>query len=171
MESYEKSGAVRTREHGLPRRKERSRARCSSSRSRSRPPATCSSRNRVLPKFGDRHPHPRRQSVRADPGNQEIMLEPAKLRGCIDTGGRLDDQSIARELARVAGEIRALDEERRRLIGRAQWESWVRCELLHTRRPPCSDILALCRTEPYGESRVRFYNRCKIRVAVKEAVQ
>jgi hypothetical protein len=48
----------------------------------------------------------------------EIMLDPGKLRGCIDTGGRLDDQSIARELARIAGEIRALDEERRQLIGR-----------------------------------------------------
>jgi site-specific DNA recombinase len=34
---------------------------------------------------------------------QKIMLDPGKLRGCIDTGGRLDDQSIARELARVAG--------------------------------------------------------------------
>jgi hypothetical protein len=49
---------------------------------------------------------------------REIMLDPAKLRGCIDTGGRLDDQSIARELARVAGEVRALDQERRRLIDR-----------------------------------------------------
>jgi hypothetical protein len=49
---------------------------------------------------------------------REIILDPGKLRGCIDTGGRLDDQSIARELARVAGEIRALDEERRRLIAR-----------------------------------------------------
>jgi hypothetical protein len=47
-----------------------------------------------------------------------IMLDPAKLRGCIETGGRMDDQSIARGLARIAGEIRALDEERRRLIGR-----------------------------------------------------
>ena len=26
---------------------------------------------------------------------REIMLDPGKLRGCIDTGGRLDDQSIA----------------------------------------------------------------------------
>ena len=49
---------------------------------------------------------------------REIMLDPGKLRGCIDTDGRLDDQSIARELARVAGEIRACDEQRRRLIGR-----------------------------------------------------
>jgi hypothetical protein len=47
-----------------------------------------------------------------------IMLDPGKLRRCIDTGGRLDDRSIARELARIAGEIRALDEERRRLIRR-----------------------------------------------------
>ena len=46
------------------------------------------------------------------------MLDPAKLRGCIDTGGQLDDRSIARELARVAGEIRALDEVVRRLINR-----------------------------------------------------
>jgi hypothetical protein len=49
---------------------------------------------------------------------REIMLDPGKLRGCIDTGGRLDDQSIALELARIAGEIRALEEQRRRLIGR-----------------------------------------------------
>jgi hypothetical protein len=49
---------------------------------------------------------------------REIMLDPREMRGCIDTGGRLDDQSIARELARVAGEIRALDEGRRLLIGR-----------------------------------------------------
>jgi hypothetical protein len=49
---------------------------------------------------------------------REIMLNPAKLRGCIDTGGRMDDQHIARELARVAGEIRMLDEGRRLLINR-----------------------------------------------------
>jgi hypothetical protein len=49
---------------------------------------------------------------------QEIMLDPAKLRGCTDAGGRSGDRSIARELARIAGEIRALDEERRGLISR-----------------------------------------------------
>jgi hypothetical protein len=49
---------------------------------------------------------------------QEIMLHPGNLRGCIDTGGRLEDRSIARELARLAGALRTLDEERRRLIGR-----------------------------------------------------
>jgi hypothetical protein len=31
---------------------------------------------------------------------------------------------------------------------RAQWESRVKCEPLHTGRPPSSNILALCRTEP-----------------------
>jgi hypothetical protein len=49
---------------------------------------------------------------------RKTMLDPGKLRGCIDGGGQLDDRSIARELASIAGEIRALDEERRRLIGR-----------------------------------------------------
>jgi 3-deoxy-D-arabino-heptulosonate 7-phosphate (DAHP) synthase class II len=49
---------------------------------------------------------------------REIMLDPGKLRGRVHTGGRLDDQSIARELARIAGGTRALEEERRRLIGR-----------------------------------------------------
>jgi hypothetical protein len=49
---------------------------------------------------------------------REVMLDPGKLRGCIDTGGRLHDRSIAHELARVADKITALDEERRRLIDR-----------------------------------------------------
>jgi hypothetical protein len=35
----------------------------------------------------------------------------------------------------------------------------VKCELLHTGRPPSSDILASCRTEPYGDSRSRAANR------------
>ena len=48
---------------------------------------------------------------------REIMLDPGKLRCCID-GALSNDQSIARELARIAGEIKALEEERRRIIGR-----------------------------------------------------
>jgi hypothetical protein len=39
------------------------------------------------------------------------MLDPGKLHGCIDTGGALDDRSIARELARVAGYFSALEAE------------------------------------------------------------
>ena len=45
---------------------------------------------------------------------------------------------------------------RPKLRSRAQWESRVKCELLHTGRPPSSDILALCRTAPYGESRLNL---------------
>jgi site-specific DNA recombinase len=49
---------------------------------------------------------------------QEVMLDPGKLRGCIDTGGVMDDRSIARKLARVAGKFSALEDERRQIIGR-----------------------------------------------------
>jgi hypothetical protein len=55
----------------------------------------------------------------------EVMLDPGKLRRCIDCGGRLDDRSLARKLARIAAEIRALDEERRRPIGRYAAEQMV----------------------------------------------
>jgi transposase len=34
---------------------------------------------------------------------------------------------------------------------RAEWERWVKCELLHTGRPPSSDTLASYWTEPSGE--------------------
>jgi hypothetical protein len=44
---------------------------------------------------------------------REIMLDPGKLRGCISTGAGLDDRSTARKLARVAGKMSALDQERR----------------------------------------------------------
>ena len=40
---------------------------------------------------------------------------------------------------------------------RAQWEFRVKCELLHTGRPPSSDILSLCRTAPYGEISVNLH--------------
>ena len=72
-----------------------------------------SNAGQTLPQSRDRHPHPRRQTFEMI----EVTLDPAKLRGCIDTCGRLDDRSIARELARIAGEIRALDKVRRQLIG------------------------------------------------------
>jgi hypothetical protein len=71
---------------------------------------------------------------------REIMLDPGKLRGCIDTGGRLDDQCIARELARVAGKIRALDEERRRLIGRYAAEEMAGDEYITANRALDRDL-------------------------------
>ncbi len=49
---------------------------------------------------------------------RQIMLDPGKLQGCIDIGSELDDRSIARELARVAAKFSALEDERRRIIGR-----------------------------------------------------
>jgi site-specific DNA recombinase len=76
---------------------------------------------------------------------REIMLDPAKLRGCIDTGGRLDDRSIARELARVAGEVRALDEERRRLIGRYAAEQMAGEEYITANRALDRDLERLTR--------------------------
>jgi hypothetical protein len=49
------------------------------------------------------------------------MLDRGKLRGCIDTGAARDDQSIAPELACVAGKFGALEE--RQIIARyAAWE-------------------------------------------------
>jgi hypothetical protein len=47
---------------------------------------------------------------------REIVLDPAKLRGCIEGSAKLDDRSTARELARVAARIGQLDKERRQLI-------------------------------------------------------
>jgi hypothetical protein len=48
---------------------------------------------------------------------RETMLDPVKLRRCIKNDGGLDDRDIARELARIAGHIKGLDNERRRIIG------------------------------------------------------
>ena len=49
---------------------------------------------------------------------REVMLDPAKLRGCIEGSAGLDDRSAAQELAKVARRIGALDQERRELIDR-----------------------------------------------------
>jgi hypothetical protein len=46
---------------------------------------------------------------------REIMIDPGKLRGCLD-GDRRGDRTTARELARVAKKISALDEDRRQMI-------------------------------------------------------
>jgi hypothetical protein len=43
---------------------------------------------------------------------REVMLDTAKLRRCTDSGAELDDQSVARELARIAGHIKGLDDPR-----------------------------------------------------------
>jgi hypothetical protein len=76
---------------------------------------------------------------------REVMLDPGKLRGCIDSGGRPDDQSIARELARIAGEIRDLDEERRRIIGRYAAEQMAGDEYITANRALDRDLERLIR--------------------------
>jgi hypothetical protein len=48
---------------------------------------------------------------------RDTMLDPVKLRGCIKHDAGSDDRGIARELARIAGHIQGLDNERRRIIG------------------------------------------------------
>src|SRR5258708_35312998 len=48
---------------------------------------------------------------------EATMLDPARLRCCIDGGGGVDDRRVAQQLARVAGKLKALDDERRRIIG------------------------------------------------------
>jgi hypothetical protein len=47
---------------------------------------------------------------------RETMLDPGKLRGCVEHGAGPDDRSTARNLASVAGKIATLDQERRQLI-------------------------------------------------------
>jgi hypothetical protein len=49
---------------------------------------------------------------------RDTMLHPSMLRGCIEGGSGLDDRKIARRLARVAENIGAVEDERRRLIDR-----------------------------------------------------
>src|SRR6516164_7046489 len=49
---------------------------------------------------------------------RETMLDPGKLRGCVESGAGMDDRRTARELASVARKIGALDHERRELISR-----------------------------------------------------
>ena len=46
------------------------------------------------------------------------MFDPEKLRACIRDGLPQDDRSVARQLTRVARDIRVLDDERRRLMNR-----------------------------------------------------
>jgi site-specific DNA recombinase len=49
---------------------------------------------------------------------RETMLDPGKLRGCVQSGAGMDDRNTARELTRVAQKIGAIDHERRELINR-----------------------------------------------------
>jgi site-specific DNA recombinase len=76
---------------------------------------------------------------------REIMLDPAKLRGCIDTDGKLADQHIARELAHVAAELGELDEKRRRLINQYAAEQMAGEEYITANRALDRDLERLTR--------------------------
>jgi hypothetical protein len=49
---------------------------------------------------------------------RKTMIDPGKLRSCIETGAGMDDRTTALELTRVARKIVALDHDRRQLISR-----------------------------------------------------
>jgi hypothetical protein len=49
---------------------------------------------------------------------RETMLDPTKLRGCVENGAGPDDQSTAQEFASIARKIWDLDQRRRQLIDR-----------------------------------------------------
>jgi hypothetical protein len=49
---------------------------------------------------------------------RETMLDPGKLRACVESSAGMDDRDTARELTKVAQKIGALDHDRRELISR-----------------------------------------------------
>jgi hypothetical protein len=49
---------------------------------------------------------------------RDTMLDPDKLRGCIEGAGGLDDKTIAKKLAGVAAKLGTLEQERRKIINR-----------------------------------------------------
>lgn len=78
---------------------------------------------------------------------RETMLGPAKLRCCIKNDAGRDDRSIARELARVAGQIKVLDDERRRIIGLYAAEQMAGEEYVHANRVLDKDVERLTRAK------------------------
>jgi site-specific DNA recombinase len=76
---------------------------------------------------------------------REVMLDTATLRRCTDSGAELDDQSIARELARIAGHIKGLDGERRRIIGLYAAEQMAGEEYIAANRVLDRDLERLAR--------------------------
>jgi site-specific DNA recombinase len=76
---------------------------------------------------------------------RDTMLHPAMLRGCIDGGGGLDDKKIARRLARVAENVGAVEDERRRLIDRYACEKMTGEEYIAANRALDRDMDRLTR--------------------------
>jgi hypothetical protein len=78
---------------------------------------------------------------------RKTMLDPGKLRGCVENGAGLDDQSTARELTRVAGKIGALDLERRQLISRYAADQMTNDEYIAANRALDEKLGRLQRTK------------------------
>jgi hypothetical protein len=78
---------------------------------------------------------------------RETMLDPGKLRGCVERGAGMDDQSTARELTRVAGKIGALDQERRQLISRYAADQMTNDEYIAANRALDEKLGRLQRTK------------------------
>jgi site-specific DNA recombinase len=78
---------------------------------------------------------------------RETMLDPGRLRGCIESGAGMDDQSTAREFTRVAGKIGALDQERRQLISRYAADQMTNDEYITANRALDEKLGRLQRTK------------------------
>jgi site-specific DNA recombinase len=78
---------------------------------------------------------------------REVMFDPARLRRCIDSGEGVDDQRTARELARIAGQIKVLDDERRRIIDLYAAEKMAGDEYITANRALDKDLERLIRAK------------------------
>jgi Recombinase zinc beta ribbon domain len=78
---------------------------------------------------------------------RETMLDPTKLRGCVENGAGPDDQSTARQLASVARKIGDLDHERRELISRYAADKMTNDEYIAANRALDEKLERLQRTK------------------------
>jgi hypothetical protein len=76
---------------------------------------------------------------------REVMLDAGKLRRCMANGAELGDQGIGRELVRIAGHIKGLEGERRRLIGLYAAEQMAGEEYVTANRSLDKDLERLTR--------------------------
>jgi hypothetical protein len=78
---------------------------------------------------------------------RQVMLDPARLRRCIDSGEGVDDERTARELARIAGQIKVIDDERRRIIDLYAAEKMAGDEYITANRTLDKDLERLIRAK------------------------
>src|SRR5262249_53755436 len=70
----------------------------------------------------------------------DTMLDPAELRGCIKDDAGRDDRSVALELTRVAGHIKFIEDERRRIIDLYAKEEMAGAEYIAASRTLDADL-------------------------------